>query len=410
MLGRTSFDAPHDADSLNARLLAQGGFVDKVAAGIYNFLPLGLRVLQKINAIIREEMNGVDGQEILMPALHPIELWKTTGRDKTMTDILYRTRASGDREFVFGPSHEETVTPLVQKYVRSYKDLPMSVYQLQTKYRDEPRAKSGLLRGREFGMKDMYSFHTDQADLDAYYERVKAAYLRVYQRCGVTAYVVLAGGGAFTDQFTHEFSIVTPAGEDTILICDACQTAQNIEVAKSGDVCEQCGGPTHQEKAVEAGNIFKLGTRFSDAFGMQFMDKDGSRKPVIMGCYGIGNTRLVGTIVEALADDAGMVWPVNVAPYLVHLVLIGNDSAVRERADRLYDELVAGGIEVLYDDRDDSPGKKLKDADLIGMPVRLVVSGRTLEQDSVEWKRRTEKDASLVKLGSLLAELKRVTL
>lgn len=408
MLGRTSFDAPHDADSLNARLLAQGGFVDKVAAGIYNFLPLGLRVLQKINAIIREEMNGVDGQEILMPALHPIELWKTTGRDKTMTDILYRTRASGDREFVFGPSHEETVTPLVQKYVRSYKDLPMSAYQLQTKYRDEPRAKSGMLRGREFGMKDMYSFHTDQADLDAYYERVKAAYLRVYQRCGVTAYVVLAGGGAFTDQFTHEFSIVTPAGEDTILICDACQTAQNIEVAKSGGACEQCGGPTHQEKAVEAGNIFKLGTRFSDAFGMQFMDKDGSRKPVIMGCYGIGNTRLVGTIVEALADDAGMVWPITVAPYLAHLVLIGNDPAVRERADRLYDDLVASGIEVLYDDRDDSPGKKLKDADLIGMPVRLVISGRTLEKNSVEWKRRTEKDASLVELDSLLAELKGV--
>ncbi len=230
--GKTSMTVPHDADSVNARLLTQGGFVEKMAAGIYNYLPLGKRVLDKIIQIIREEMNAVDGQEISMPALHPIELWQQTGRDKTADAILYRTKGAGDKDFVFAPSHEEAVTPLAKKYIQSYKDLPLSVYQIQTKFRNEPRAKSGVLRGREFGMKDMYSFHTDDADLDDYYERVKQAYLNVYERCGVQAYVVEASGGIFSDKISHEFSVVTPAGEDTILVCKKCNIAQNLEIAE----------------------------------------------------------------------------------------------------------------------------------------------------------------------------------
>jgi len=219
LFGRTRHNPPCDADSVNAKLLTQAGFVEKLAAGIYNFLPLGQRVLTKVCNIIREEMNAVDGQEILMPSLHPVDIWETTGRRKTMDEILYKTRASGDKEFVFGPSHEEVVTPLVAKYIQSYKDLPLSVYQIQTKFRDEPRAKSGLLRGREFGMKDMYSFHTDETDLDKYYETVKGAYLNVFERCGLKAYVIEASGGAFSDKFSHEFSVETPAGEDTIILC-----------------------------------------------------------------------------------------------------------------------------------------------------------------------------------------------
>jgi prolyl-tRNA synthetase len=407
LLGRTSYDAPHDADSINAKMLTQGGFIDKVAAGIYNILPLGLRVLQKINQIIREEMNGVDGQELLMPALHPIEFWYATGRDKTMHDILYRTRASGDREFVFGPSHEEMVTPLVKKFTRSYKDLPYSVYQLQTKFRDEPRAKSGLLRGREFGMKDMYSFHTSSEDLDAYYERVKEAYLRVYERCGLRAYVVKAGGGAFTNQFTHEFSVVTPAGEDTILVCDKCKTAENSEIARDMKRCETCGGDVRVEKAVEAGNIFKLGTKYSEAYDLFFTDKDGHRKLVIMGCYGIGNTRMVGTIVEASHDEKGIIWPLGVAPYTVSLVgLAGKDEHVMEEAEGIYREMQRSGIEVLFDDRDESPGKKFTDADLIGLPLRIVVSGRSLEKGGVEWKLRGSGDTSIIPLDEVVSRVK----
>lgn len=402
LFGKTSFEVPHDADSVNAKLLAQAGFIDKVAAGIYNYLPLGYRVLAKIQKIIQEEMDLVEGQQILMPALHPAELWEVTGRHKTMDDILYKTKASGNRDFFFGPSHEEVVTPLARKYIRSYKDLPMSVYQMQTKFRDEPRAKSGLLRGREFGMKDMYSFHATQEDLDQYYEQVKAAYLRVYERCGLKAYVVLAGGGAFTDQFTHEFSVLTPAGEDTILVCDACKTAENIEIAEDMSKCRTCGGEVRSEKAVEAGNIFKLGTKYSKPCEVYFTDSDGQRKLVIMGCYGIGTTRLVGTIVEASHDENGIIWPKTVAPYAVHLLSLGRDESVKNAADALYMQLREGGVEVLYDDREDSAGKKFADSDLIGLPMRIVVSSRTLEKNSAEVKMRHLKDGEIVSLEKVV--------
>ena len=245
LFGKTKHEVPHDANSKNAELLTKAGFIDKLSSGIYSFLPLGLRVLHKINHIIREEMNAVGGQEILMPSLHPVENWDKTGRNETMDDILYRTK-SGDKEFVFGPSHEETVTPLVKKFVQSYKDLPLSVYQIQTKFRDEPRAKSGLLRGREFGMKDMYSFHTTEEDLDEYYEKAMEVYLNVYTRCGLEAYVIEASGGAFTDKYSHEFSIKTDAGEDTMIFCKKCKFSQNLEIAEG-----KFDNPTSEEGELE---------------------------------------------------------------------------------------------------------------------------------------------------------------
>jgi len=422
LFGRTRHTPPCDADSVNAKLLTQAGFIEKLAAGIYNFLPLGQRVLTKVCNIIREEMNAVEGQEILMPALHPVDIWNTTGRRQSMDEILYKTIASGEKEFVFGPSHEETVTPLAAKYIQSYKDLPMAVYQIQTKFRDEPRAKSGLLRGREFGMKDLYSFHTDEADLDKYYEIMKGAYLKVFERCGLKAYVIEASGGAFSDKFSHEFSIETPAGEDRIILCKECDISQNIEVAKDhkdglifgkteedfakGIPCPKCKKPLEEIKAVEGGNIFKLGTKFSNAFGLNFADNDGKLKPVVMGCYGIGTTRLVGTIVEAKHDEKGMIWPKSVAPYLVHLISLGNDESVLKDAENLYEKLNKEGIEVLFDDRDAGAGVKLNDADLIGLPLRIVISKRTLESQGVEWKERTNTESEVVAIADLVKKIK----
>ncbi len=573
LFGKTQLTAPHDANSINAKYLVQGGFIEQLGAGIYHFLPLGLRVLQKINQIIREEMNAIGGQEILMPALHPVEVWKVTGRDVSLDEIMFKTKGANDKDFVFGPTHEETVTPLAKKFIKSYKDLPFSVYQIQTKFRNEPRAKSGILRGREFGMKDLYSFHADEKDLDAFYEISKKAYSNVYDRCGVKSYIVEASGGAFSDKFSHEFSVITPAGEDTLIICDQCNSAQNLEIAEGkvhnpeipeaeekplkevqvkrglsveenakahnvpahkilktvvysyeggfvgvvirGDLqvnegkltkylgkavrpasaedlkklglvqgfispvgmpaveggikhgaevksiegvtplpfigdhsirdvknwvtgankpdldlvnanlgrdftvmdftdlvsveggfkCKKCGHELHESKAIEAGNIFKLGTKFSKDFELYYDDEKGQKQLVWMGCYGIGSTRLIGTIVEASHDEKGMIWPKSVAPYLVHLVQLGADEAIKEAALKVYGELEKMNIEVLFDDREESAGVKFNDADLIGLPLRIVISSRTLKEQSAEWKLREEKEGHLVKIEDLVKEV-----
>jgi len=558
LFGKTKHEVPCDANSINAQLLTKGGFIDKLSSGIYSYLPLGLRVLKNINQIIREEMDAIDGQELLLPSLHPIEIWKTTGRDITMNDIFYRTK-SGEKDFVFGPSHEEAVTPLVKKFVQSYKDLPLSVYQLQTKFRNEPRAKSGLLRGREFGMKDMYSFHTSEEDLDKYYQKAIKAYLNIYDRVGLEAYVIEASGGAFSDKYSHEFSIITDAGEDTMILCKNCKFAQNLEVAEGkydnpssdeeeqplekvvvnrgksvidnakahnvddwrilksvvymvegqgpvgvlirGDFkinedklqryfkknlrplkpeelkeyglvegfisplgedgiqiqtikfvadnsiremknfvtgankinvdwkgvnigrdfqikdfadlvevqasfkCPKCNHELTEEKAVEAGNIFKLGTKFSESFDLKYTDSDGIQKPVIMGCYGIGNTRLLGTIVEASHDENGIIWPKSVAPYIVNIIQLGTDDEVKTEADKIYKLLHEKNIDTLIDDRDIRAGEKFKDADLIGIPLRIVISKRTLGENSVEWKERNSTEAHNVKIDTLIDEI-----
>jgi prolyl-tRNA synthetase len=287
------------------------------------------------------------------------------------------------------------------------------VYQIQTKFRDELRAKSGILRGREFGMKDLYSFHATQEDLEAFYDKALQSYLNVFRRCGLDAKVVEASGGSFTKKFSHEFQVVTPAGEDVILACPACTFAQNSEITtlKEGDKCPQCGATLGLHKGIEAGNIFDLGKKFSDAFKVEFTDEDGERKTVLMGCYGIGTTRLVGAIVEALHDDHGIIWPKSVAPYAVHLVsLMPKDGAMKERvleaSESLVESLKNEGIEVLWDDRTGvSPGEKFADADLLGMPLRLVVSEKSLKEDSVEWKLRSSSESKLVKMNDISEEV-----
>jgi len=413
LLTKTTKNVPAEADSANAKYLLQGGFVRQEAAGIYSWLPLGLRVLRHVENIIREEMDALGGQEILMPGLQPKEPWQITGRWETV-DVLFKVPSQTGKEYALGPTHEEIVTPLVGSFIRSYNDLPVAVYQIQSKYRDELRAKSGVLRGREFGMKDLYSFHKTQEDLEQFYQKALAAYLTVFKRCGLDAKVTEASGGSFTKKFSHEFQVVTPAGEDLIFACPSCTFAQNSEIATvtEGEACPSCGSNVELVKGIEAGNIFDLGSKFSEVFNVEFTDEDGERKTVLMGCYGIGVTRLVGTIVEALHDESGIMWPKSVAPYQVHLVsLMGKDDATRERvmdaSESLYSDLTSEGITVLWDDRPDvSPGAKFADADLLGMPLRLVISEKSLKEDSVEWKLRSSKEAKLVPVADALEDVK----
>ncbi len=412
LLTKTAKTAPAEADSANAKFLLQGGFVRQEAAGIYSWLPLGLRVLRNVERIIREEMDALGSQEILMPALHPKEPWVTTGRWDNV-DILFKVLSQTKKEYALGASHEEIVTPLVGSFIRSYTDLPVSVYQIQTKFRDELRAKSGILRGREFQMKDMYSFHRTQEDLDAFYQKTLEAYLSVYRRCGVDAKVVEASGGIFTEKKSHEFQVITPAGEDRILACSECTFAQNSEISSltETDPCPNCGKTLTITKGIEAGNIFDLGTKYSEPFKIEFTDEDGTRKAVLMGCYGIGVSRLVGTVVEASHDDRGIIWPKSIAPYAVHLVsLSSKDPAINERvmtaSESLVDELKEAGIEVFWDDRTGvSAGEKFADADLLGIPLRIVISEKALAQGGAEWKLRAGGDARIVPVEGVAEEI-----
>lgn len=404
---------PSDSDSANAKFLVQAGFVDQTMAGVYTWLPFGLAVLRKVEQIVREEMNALGALEIMMPSLHPKEFWEATNRWDNV-DILFKIKSQTDKDYALGASHEEVVTPLALKFLKSYKDLPFATYQINTKFRDELRAKSGVLRGREFRMKDMYSFHTTQEDLTAFYQKTLLAYVRAYNRCGLNVKVVEASGGIFTKNPSHEFQALTDAGEDVILACDKCEFGQNSEVAtlKEGDACPKCGGVLSTVKGIEVGNIFDLGTKYSDAFDLNFVDETGERKRVLMGCYGIGTSRLVGSIVEANHDDRGMIWPKSVAPFHVHIVTLNSkDDAVKENimgtADDLVRDLEAQGVEVLWDDREDvAPGAKFADADLIGVPLRLIISEKSLKEESVEWKERHESESRLVKLSDAVESIK----
>lgn len=391
--------------SVNAQLLTRAGFIDKSMAGVYSYLPLGLRVLQNIERIVREEMDSAGGQEILMPALQPKENWEITGRWDGL-DVLFKVPSlHGGREYALGPTHEEIVVPLAKKFVRSYRDLPRYVYQIQTKFRDEPRAKSGVLRGREFVMKDLYSFHTDKDDLSKYYETMQSAYKRVFERCGLEAAEVLASGGTFS-KYSHEYQVFTENGEDKVFVC-GCGYAVNDEIAEvnAGDACPECDkGVIEEKKAIEVGNIFELNLKYSEPFDLQYTDDDGAQKPVYMGCYGIGISRLMGAIAEVHHDKSGLVWPVEIAPAQVHIVRIGDGGV--EMVDELISALEKAGIQYLYDDRGLSAGAALVEADLIGLPWRVVVSGRSIEAGGVELTNRATGNNEIVDISSVLAALK----
>lgn len=406
---KTSKTAPADEVAKNAQLLIRAGYVYKEMAGAYAYLPLGLRVIEKIKEIVRQEMNAIHSNELLMTSLQRKEIWEKTGRwDDKVVDIWFKTQLADKTEVGLGWSHEEPIVEMLHQYIHSYKDLPVSLYQFQTKMRNEKRAKSGVMRGREFIMKDMYSFHATKEDLDHYYDQTIEAYKRVYDRLGIgqDTYVTFASGGAFT-KFSHEFQTICDAGEDVIYLHRGQNIAVNEEVVD--DAVKELGikrEELEKVKTVETGNIFNFGTQKTDEMGLYFTDQDGKQASLWIGSYGIGISRAMGVIVEKMADDRGLVWPANIAPYTVYLARLGVEDNVVQAADKLYDELTAAGVEVYYDDRDERPGTKFADADLLGFPLRVVVSTKTEEQGKFEVKLRTESESALVDRAELESQLK----
>lgn len=404
---KTLREAPADEVAKNAQLLIRAGFVYKEMAGAYAYLPLGLRVVEKIKRIVREEMDAIDSNELIMTSLQRKEIWEKTGRwsDETV-DIWFKTRLSDDTEVALAWSHEEPIVEMMKQYVQSYKDLPNSVYQFQTKMRNEKRAKSGVMRGREFVMKDMYSFHATAEDLAAYYEKTIEAYKRVYDRLGIgdDTYVTFASGGAFT-KFSHEFQTICEAGEDVIYLHREKNIAVNEEVID--DAVKELGinaDEFEKVKTAEMGNIFNFGTQKTDEMGLYYTAEDGTKQSLHIGSYGIGITRAMGVIAEKFSDDKGLVWPKNIAPYLVYLVSIGDNG--RERAEKVYEQLRQAGIEVLFDDRDERPGTKFADAELMGIPYRLTVSDRGVEAGQYELTERNGGEMQSVSPDDLVARLK----
>ncbi|HEY1041799.1 MAG TPA: aminoacyl--tRNA ligase-related protein [Candidatus Paceibacterota bacterium] len=404
---RTRREAPKDEEAKNAQLLIRAGFVHKELAGVYTYLPLGLKTLNNINRIIREEMNAIGGQEIAMTALQDKQVWEKTDRwDDAKVDNWFKTEFKSGGETGLGITHEEPITRMMSEHIASYRDLPAYAYQFQTKFRNELRAKSGIMRGKEFLMKDLYSFSKDQEEHQAFFAKARDAYLKIFQRCGVgeQTYVTFASGGIFS-AFSEEFQTLSDAGEDTIYVDEEKRLAVNKEVMTDENLATLglSREKLVEKKAIEAGNIFSLGTRFSEPLGLTFMDEKGENKPVVMGSYGIGPTRLMGIIAEALSDEKGLVWPEEVAPFTYHLVsLAGSYGNLQKIADELYADLMAQGKTVLYDDRDARAGEKFADADLIGLPYRIVVGKEALASGKLEVVNRRTGEVSMLLKDELL--------
>ena len=420
---KTKKEAPKEAKIISHKLLLRAGFISQLATGVYNFLPLGWRVHKKIEDIIREEIEKIGGQEIFLPTLQPKEIWQKTNRWEKMAPPLFKLKDIHKKEFALGPTHEEVITQLAKLKIQSYKDLPFYLFQIQSKFRNEMRATGGLLRVREFIMKDLYSFHSSEKDFENYFEKIANSYEKIFKRCGLLTIKSEAAGGSFTEAGakTYEFQVPAESGEDKILFCQKCKFAINLETAKIKNVCPKCKAKLKKINTIEVGHIFDLGTKYSEAFQLYFVDETGVKKPVIMGCYGIGLGRLMATVVEVYHDERGIIWPKAVAPFLVHLIQIPSPARsrakvkkrtkfsspedtkkVKENSEKLYQSLQKAKIEVLYDDREDkTAGEKLVESDLIGIPLRIVVSERTLVKNCVEVKKRNEKKVKLVKIKQL---------
>jgi prolyl-tRNA synthetase len=407
---KTRKDAPSDETSKNAELLIRAGFVHKEMAGVYDYLPLGLRVMNKISNIVRDEMNKVGGVEMKLTVLQDAENWQKSGRwDDAVVDNWFKTKLKNDTELGLGFTHEEPLTNLLKNHISSYKDLPVVAYQIQAKFRNELRAKSGVMRGREFVMKDMYSFSKNEEEHNLFYKEVQKAYKRVYDRTGIghLTYMTFASGGTFS-KYSHEFQTLTTAGEDVIYVDEESGLAVNHEVLND-EVLTSLGLVREklvEHKAVEVGNIFTLGAKYSEPLELNYADDTGKMNPVFMGSYGIGIGRIMGTVVEVLSDDKGMIWPKEIAPFAVHLISAGNDENVLNTAEEIYTNLTNAGIEVLFDDRDTGAGEKFNDSDLIGIPLRVVVGKRSLEAGEVEIKERRDEKTKMVKIESIVDEIK----
>ena len=397
---KTLYSDPKDAITASHKFLVRAGYINQLTSGVWSLLPLGWRVYKKVENIIREEMNALGAEELYLPTLQPRELWEKSGRWATIDPPLFKVKDRHEKWLGLGSTHEEVITDLARFYIESYRDLPKAIYQIQNKFRNEMRPSGGLLRTREFIMKDLYSFHAAENDLENFYQKVMAAYHNIYKRCGLKAIAVEASSGSIGGSFSHEFMILAPSGEDKILVCPKCDWGANKEVC-SGKICPECKTKLEEKQAIEAGHIFNLGTLYSEKMGAYFIDEQGKKKPIMMGCYGIGLQRLMATIVEAGHDQDGIIWPKNVAPFDCHLIALSlEDKEVNEFAQKAYEELNKK-CAVLFDDRNLSAGIKFKDADLIGIPVRLVISKKT--GGKVEYKERDKKDCELITLKQLLS-------
>jgi len=409
-IGRSLREVPKEAEAVSHRLLLKAGYVDPLVAGVYTLLPLGWRVMHKIEEVIREEMEGIGGQEILMPALQKKEQWLESGRWDGPGEIdppLFKFKDRRDRELALGPTHEEVVTDLARRFIASYKDLPLAVFQIQTKFRNEMRPTGGVLRTREFMMKDLYSFHANEEDLDRYYLEVLKAYERIFARCGLKVLVVSAHSGTIGGSESHEFMLPAESGEDKALYCEHCNFASNLQ--KSGELksCPDCGQSVFTASAIEMGTFSRLGTIYSEKMKAYFVDADGARKPLVMGCYGIGLARIMAAAIESKLghDEHGIIWPKELTPFDVHLVSL---EGGQDTAESLYDAMEKAGLEALYDDRDEPAGVKLTDADLIGIPVRVLVSKKSLAAGGVEVSSRSDGKAEVVPVEKLADKIKEV--
>ncbi len=411
---KTQKESPADEVALNAELLIKAGFIHKEMAGVYAFLPLGVRVLEKIKNIVREEMNAIGGQELYMTTLQSKDIWEKTDRwDDKKVDNWFKTKLRNGEELGVGLTHEEPIVDVISGYVSSYRDLPFSVYQIQNKFRNELRAKSGILRGREFIMKDMYSFARTEEEHLEIYENVAKAYHRIYKRLGIghITYRTYADGGIFTKKFSDEFQTISSVGEDTIYLDEEKNIAVNKEIYTDKNL-KKLGLDKEklvEKRSIEVGNIFPLESKYTDALDVYYKDEKGEDKSIISGCYGIGISRTMGVLAEIFSDDKGLIWPESVAPFKVHLLSLGEEEEVRKESDKLYEFLTGKGIEVLYDDRHDiSAGEKFADSDLIGIPYRVVISKRSLSSDGYELKKRSEESGKIVNQDQLFDELKNV--
>ncbi len=406
---KTTKNIPSDEQAKNAQLLIRAGYIHKEMAGVYSFLPLGLKVLDNIKNIVRDEMNSLGFEEIIMTSLQSKEIWEKTDRwDDSKVDIWFKSSLKNGTEVGFGWSHEEQITSMLKDYISSYRDLPVSVYQFQTKLRNEIRSKSGIMRCREFVMKDLYSYSINEGQHNQIYQKVTDAYLKIFDRVGLgkATYLTFASGGSFT-QFSHEFQTLTESGEDIVYVDHDKKIAINEEVY-SDDVINQLGlkkNDLKKYKAAEVANIFTFGTTKTDSFDLKYTDENGVQASIYMGSYGIGITRLMGVIVEHFSDDKGIIWPEAISPAQTIIIRIGSQPEVIEAADKLYEKIKSMGIEVMYDDRDLRPGEKFSDADLLGIPSRIVISEKTLQSDKLEYKKRTSKETDFLTENDLLEKL-----
>lgn len=403
-------DAPKDAEVKSHKLMARAGLIKQTASGIYTYLPLGNKVMKKVENIIREELDSRGCSELLMPALQPSDLWIESGRWDKYGPELMRLKDRKDRDFCLGPTHEEVITYTVRDYINSYKKLPLALYQIQTKFRDEMRPRFGLMRGREFIMKDLYTFSETEEDLNYWYDLMKEAYTEIFKRTGLDTKIVSSDTGQIGGDEADEFMVMSEVGEDTISYCMSCTYAANQEFSglQDGDKCPECGGTIQTAKGIEVGNIFKLGTKYSESMNAYFTTREGKKAPVIMGCYGIGISRTLMAAVEQHSTENGIVWPKEITPFDIHLIPIKTkDSLTQEKTDELF-SLLNKTYDVLIDDRDERAGVKFKDADLIGIPTRIII-GKAIENNQVEVVNRENGNKELVSVNDLLDYMKTIS-